>query len=56
MGVVSNIRKITAKGEGRSMDDLILAMTRALLLSLEKEDDRMSVLFAKGFLTVNELD
>ena len=34
--------------------DVIMAVTRALLVSLEKEDYEMSKLYAKSFLTLNE--
>ena len=34
--------------------DVLLAVTRGLLLFLEKEDERMTNLFAKSFLTLNE--
>ncbi len=35
--------------------DVLLAVTRALLLFLEKEDNDMSMLFARSFLTINAL-
>jgi hypothetical protein len=35
--------------------DLLLAITRALLLFLEKEDHKMSILLAKSFLTIDAM-
>ena len=34
--------------------DVIMAVTRALLVSLEEDDHEMSALYAKSFLTLNE--
>jgi hypothetical protein len=36
------------------MEDFMIAISRALLLALEKEDDKMTNLCARGFLTVND--
>lgn len=35
--------------------DLLLAVTRALLFFLEKDDIEMSTLFARSFLTIDAL-
>jgi hypothetical protein len=35
--------------------DVLLAVTRALLMFLEREDHKMSILFAKSFLTIDAL-
>jgi hypothetical protein len=35
--------------------DVLLAVTRALLLSLEREDNEMTDLLARSFLTIDAL-
>lgn len=43
------------KKGGSNPMDFMLAITRALLLFLERDDDRMSALCARSFITINNL-
>jgi hypothetical protein len=55
LDIVMSLRARKTQKGGVIPMDFMLAITRALLMFLEKDDDRMSALCARSFVTMNNL-